>query len=126
MSATAPASPSAIDARPVSRAQPASPRPATCQMFETPLIERFSRIHPASPFLFWLPVLGYAGVRAARNGVGLGAGVATFLLGMFLWTLAEYVLHRYLFHYVGPRLWQRRMHFVLHGVHHDFPQDSDR
>ena len=103
-----------------------SPRPATCQMFETPLIERFSRIHPASPFLFWLPVFGYAGVHAARNGLGLFPGVGLFLAGVFLWTFAEYVLHRYVFHYLGPRPWQRRMHFVLHGVHHDFPQDADR
>jgi dihydroceramide fatty acyl 2-hydroxylase len=101
-------------------------RPVTCQMFETPLIERFSRIHPLTPFLFWLPVLGYLGVRSAKNGVGAGEGLALGLAGLLLWTLAEYVLHRYLFHYIGPRLWQRRMHFVLHGVHHDFPQDTGR
>ncbi|XXY49850.1 sterol desaturase family protein [Sorangium sp. So ce269] len=101
-------------------------RPATCQMFETPLIERFSRIHPIVPFAFWLPVYGYLGVRAALNGVGLLDGLGLLVLGLFLWTFAEYVLHRYVFHYVGPRLWQRRMHFVLHGVHHDFPQDADR
>ncbi|WP_437803481.1 sterol desaturase family protein [Sorangium sp. So ce693] len=101
-------------------------RPATCQMFETPLIERFSRIHPITPFVFWLPVYSYLGVRAARHGVGLLTGLGLVLVGLFLWTLAEYVLHRYVFHYVGPRLWQRRMHFVLHGVHHDFPQDADR
>ncbi|XYI03486.1 sterol desaturase family protein [Sorangium sp. So ce1128] len=101
-------------------------RPATCQMFETPLIERFSRIHPIVPFAFWLPVYGCLGVRAALNGVGLLDGLGLLLVGLFLWTFAEYVLHRYVFHYVGPRLWQRRMHFVLHGVHHDFPQDADR
>ncbi|WP_437627672.1 sterol desaturase family protein [Sorangium sp. So ce1151] len=101
-------------------------RPATCQMFETPLIERFSRIHPIVPFAFWLPVYGYLGVRAALNGVGLLDGLGLLLVGLFLWTFAEYVLHRYVFHYVGPRLWQRRVHFVLHGVHHDFPQDADR
>lgn len=95
-------------------------------MFETPLIERFSRIHPASPFLFWLPVAGYFGVRSYQHGVGLGQGVALALGGLLFWTLAEYVLHRYVFHYVGPRLWQRRVHFILHGVHHDFPQDADR
>lgn len=100
--------------------------PKTCQMFETPLIERFSRIHPVTPFVFWLPVLGYMGYRAAGNGVGIGLGVALALGGLLLWTLAEYVLHRYVFHYLGPRLWQRRMHFVLHGVHHDFPQDTGR
>src|SRR5262245_12753410 len=101
-------------------------KPRTCQMFETPLIERFSRIHPATPFVFWLPVLWYFGVRAAKNGMGLPTGVGLFVVGVLIWTLTEYVLHRYLFHYLGPRLWQRRMHFVLHGVHHDFPQDSDR
>ena len=101
-------------------------RPVTCQMFETPLIERFSRVHPVMPFVFWLPVLGYLGVRAAGNAVGILAGTGLLLGGLLLWTLAEYLLHRYLFHYSGPRSWQRRMHFVIHGVHHDFPQDSDR
>jgi sterol desaturase/sphingolipid hydroxylase (fatty acid hydroxylase superfamily) len=95
-------------------------------MFETPLIERFSRIHPITPFLFWLPLLAYLGVRAGLNGMGALQGIAIGLAGVLLWTFMEYVLHRYLFHYSGPRLWQRRMHFVLHGVHHDFPQDTDR
>jgi len=124
MSATAPAPSSLIAARPTTRA--AAPKPVTCQMFETPLIERFSRINPVTPFLFWLPVLGYAAYHAAGNGVGLGVGVALGLAGLLAWTFAEWTLHRYLFHYVGPRPWQRRMHFVLHGVHHDFPQDGDR
>ena len=103
-----------------------SAKPATCRMFETPVIERFSRVHPAMPFVFWLPVCGYLAFRAYENSVGPVKGLSLGLLGLFVWTLAEYVLHRWVFHYVGPRLWQRRVHFVLHGVHHDFPQDSDR
>jgi dihydroceramide fatty acyl 2-hydroxylase len=95
-------------------------------MFETPLIERFSRIHPATPFVFWLPVLGFAGWRAVTGGVTLPMFTGLLLLGVLLWSFAEYTLHRWLFHYTGPRPWQRRMFFVLHGVHHDFPQDSDR
>jgi sterol desaturase/sphingolipid hydroxylase (fatty acid hydroxylase superfamily) len=95
-------------------------------MFETPLIERFSRIHPVTPFLFWLPVLGYLAYRGVANGVTILGFAGAFLGGALFWTLAEYVLHRYLFHYLGPRIWQRRVHFVLHGVHHDFPQDADR
>lgn len=121
MTATAPATTSALRAE----RRPA-PRPTTCQMFETPLIERFSRIHPAGPFLFWLPVLGYAAYHAAQNGVTLLPGIGLTLAGILTWTFAEYMLHRYLFHYTGPRPWQRRMFFVLHGVHHDFPNDSDR
>ena len=101
--------------------------PETCQMFETPLIERFSRIHPATPFLFWLPVLGYvayASLGAGAMGVPPFAGLV--VLGALMWTFTEYTLHRFVFHYTGPRPWQRRMFFVLHGVHHDFPNDKDR
>jgi len=47
--------------------RPAPERPETCQMFETPLIERFSRIHPASPFVFWLPILAVVGYRALAD-----------------------------------------------------------
>jgi sterol desaturase/sphingolipid hydroxylase (fatty acid hydroxylase superfamily) len=103
-----------------------APKLVTCRMFETPLIERFSRIHPSTPFLFWLPVCGYLVFRAFENGVGIAKGLGLLLGGLFMWTFAEYVLHRWLFHYMGPRQWQRRVHFVLHGVHHDFPQDADR
>ncbi len=95
-------------------------------MFETPLIERFSRVHPSGPFLFWLPVLAYAGYHAFSHGIGVLTFAGLFVLGLLMWTFAEYMLHRYLFHYMGPRPWQRRMYFVIHGVHHDFPQDTDR
>jgi sterol desaturase/sphingolipid hydroxylase (fatty acid hydroxylase superfamily) len=106
--------------------RPNAARPVTCQMFETPLIERFSRIHPATPFVFWLPVLAYAGYHGFRQGVGVGAFIGLVLFGVLVWTFTEYTLHRWLFHFSGPRPWQKRMFFVLHGVHHDFPQDSDR
>ncbi len=96
-------------------------------MFETPLIERFSRIHPATPFVFWLPVLGYTAYRSLAGGaMGVPAFVGLAITGVLLWTFIEYTLHRWVFHYTGPRPWQRRMFFVLHGVHHDFPQDRDR
>lgn len=106
--------------------RPNAVRPVTCQMFETPLIERFSRIHPATPFVFWLPVLAYAGYHGVHQGVGVGAFAGLFFLGILVWTFTEYTLHRWVFHFSGPRPWQKRMFFVLHGVHHDFPQDSDR
>lgn len=101
-------------------------RPTTCRMFETPLIERFSRIHPSTPFVFWLPVLVYLGYRTFAHGVAVAAALGLLAAGALAWTLAEYVLHRYVFHFVGASSWQRRMHFVIHGVHHDFPQDADR
>jgi dihydroceramide fatty acyl 2-hydroxylase len=114
-------------------------KPASCRMFETPLIERFSRIHPATPFLFWIPILAFILVRANVAGAagqgaeGLGgavlgapAQIGLLLCGVLIWSLVEYGLHRYVFHYQGPKPWQRRVFFIIHGVHHDYPQDVGR
>lgn len=101
-------------------------RKTTCRMFETPLIERFSRVHPAAPFVFYLPIVFYLGYHAFSNGITVAPFVGFVVAGALLWTLAEYILHRWVFHYVGPAAWQRRVHFIIHGVHHDYPNDSDR
>ncbi len=100
---------------------------STCRMFDTPFIEFFSHIHPASPFAFWVPTLGALSYWVMSTGTVTPLGFAGLLLaGVLAWTLVEYLLHRYVFHYIGPRAWQRRFHFVFHGVHHDFPQDAKR
>ena len=95
-------------------------------MFDTPLIEFFSRIHPLSPFAFWLPVLGLLCWWNLSNGMALLTLFGWVGAGVVAWSLAEYLLHRYVFHYIGAKPWQRRLYFVLHGVHHDYPQDAKR
>ncbi|MEM1028883.1 MAG: sterol desaturase family protein [Myxococcota bacterium] len=101
-------------------------RPTTCRMFDTPLIEFFSRIHPLSPFAFWVPTLGLLSAYVLYRGMSAALLVALAAAGWLAWSLVEYLLHRYVFHYVKPRPWQRRFHFIAHGVHHDFPQDAAR
>lgn len=101
-------------------------RKTTCRMFETPLIERFSRAHGTTPFIFWLPVVGYLGYHAFSLGIAVAPFIGLVLAGVLVWTFAEYVLHRWVFHYCGPRPWQRRMFFIIHGVHHDYPNDAGR
>lgn len=101
-------------------------RPSTCRMFETPLIERFSRVHPVAPFAFWIPVILLFAARVLSDGVHPAAMAALVLAGMLVWSLTEYVLHRFVFHYIRPSHGVRRLYFVLHGVHHDFPSDGSR
>lgn len=99
----------------------------TCRMFESDFIEWFSRIHPITPFVAWIPVVLYVIYRSvARHDLGLGGVAGTFVAGVLAWTLAEYLLHRYVFHWTKPTYWGRRIHFLLHGVHHDYPNDGDR
>jgi sterol desaturase/sphingolipid hydroxylase (fatty acid hydroxylase superfamily) len=96
-------------------------------MFENDFLERFSRIHPATVFVVWIPVAAlFLGRSVVRHDVPLGAIAALFVTGAFTWSLSEYVLHRWVFHWTNDTPWGKRVHFLLHGVHHDFPNDKDR
>lgn len=43
-----------------------------------------------------------------------------FVMGVLLWSLLEYLIHRFLFHMKPPRdsHYLIMLHFVLHGQHH--------
>ena len=45
---------------------------------------------------------------------------------MLIWTLLEYVIHRYVFHYEPKTRVGKFLHFMIHGVHHDYPNDASR
>lgn len=96
-------------------------------MFDNPILEWGSRVHPVVPPLIYLPVIGYLLVRAVDHEHLSGAAVAAvFALGIVFWSLVEYLLHRFVFHLEPDSRWGRRMHFIIHGVHHDFPHDPMR
>ncbi len=102
-------------------------RGETCRMFESDFFEWFSRIHPATPFVAYVPMILYFAYRVvARGDLHLGIAAALVLAGVLIWSLTEYVLHKYLFHFQTEAPWTKRMHFFLHGVHHDYPNDGDR
>lgn len=55
--------------------------------------------------------------------------IGCFLFGNLVWTLLEYILHRFLFHIDGflpDRPFFLLLHFLLHGVHHYLPMDRLR
>lgn len=99
------------------------------RLFKSDFLEFFTHIHPAVVVIIWLPVAIYAMIRgildwpSASKTVGI---IITFLIGLFLWTLAEYLLHRFLFHYHPKTPTQERIFFLFHGVHHAQPQVKTR
>ena len=96
-------------------------------MFESDLLERFSRINPITVFVVWVPIVVGVLYRSwVRNELSVLATLGLVAAGLLMWTLCEYVLHRYVFHWTEDSPRGRRIHFLLHGVHHDFPNDKDR
>jgi dihydroceramide fatty acyl 2-hydroxylase len=98
----------------------------SARMFESPLLERFSRAHPAMPAVVYGPVALIALVQGVRSGKSLAVVLLEAVLGYVTWTLFEYWLHRLLFHLPvrGPKT--QRAYFLIHGMHHDYPWDETR
>lgn len=52
--------------------------------------------------------------------------VFVFLAGIVFWTLFEYMMHRYLFHITHKDKSILRFKYIVHGIHHEFPNDEER
>ncbi len=96
-------------------------------MFEHPWLDRLTHMHPITPVVIYLPVIIYSLYQTflARH-LGFLAAAGLFAAGVFLWTFTEYTLHRFVFHYQPTTQIGKWVHFVFHGVHHDYPRDSTR
>ncbi|KAJ5997844.1 hypothetical protein N7499_005762 [Penicillium canescens] len=77
----------------------------------------------------WLPPVIY-GTTVGLSGLGnISVTASYWISGVCLWTLIEYLMHRFLFH-VDHWLPDNRvgltLHFLLHGIHHYLPMDKYR
>jgi sterol desaturase/sphingolipid hydroxylase (fatty acid hydroxylase superfamily) len=99
---------------------------ASPPLFRNRFLDFFSRIHPAVPALIYVPVIVLLVVLGANRGQGALEIIALLVAGLVLWTLSEYWLHRKIFHWDPDHPIGHRLHFVIHGVHHDHPNDKMR
>ena len=109
---------------------PPVPQRGSPRMFRVDWIERhISRVRPAQVLAFWVPVVVALTIWSLRvPGLAPAATLGLFAAGVLAWTLLEYALHRFAFHFV-PRETselQRDLAYLVHGVHHDWPHDADR
>ena len=98
---------------------------ASPRLFDNPLLDKLSRVHWSVPLFVYVPIILALGVASFELIAPLTA-TATIALGYLIWTLIEYFGHRYLFHWEFPGTLGRRLHFLIHGVHHDHPNDPLR
>jgi dihydroceramide fatty acyl 2-hydroxylase len=95
------------------------------RMFDSEVLDRLSRVHPSVPLLIYVPVIAALVVIASMH-LALGALVLWFVAGWAAWTLFEYWMHRIVFHFEPEDGIGARLHFIIHGVHHDHPNDPMR
>ncbi len=94
-------------------------------MFESRLLDACSRVHPMVPVIIFGP--GIAALTAwSLSNVSLPATIGLAIGGYALWTLFEYWLHRIVFHFEPDHGIGARLHWIIHGIHHEHPNDPLR
>lgn len=97
------------------------------QIFKNQYLEYLTKTHPLiiwgmyMPVIILLPYYGYNSLQFSGLKLSL-----LFIAGMLGWTLFEYLMHRFLFHYVSANARLQRITYVMHGNHHEFPRDRQR
>lgn len=97
------------------------------RMFNSNWMDAISRVHFSVPLYLYVPVIMICLYRSIFVFQLDGLLILGFsMIGIFVWTFAEYNLHRFIFHYHPTSEWGKRLSFIMHGVHHDYPNDSKR
>jgi sterol desaturase/sphingolipid hydroxylase (fatty acid hydroxylase superfamily) len=99
------------------------------RLFKSDFLEFFTHISPVAVLVIWTPVTLFFLIKSI---VDLQPGESwlfipvAFLLAVFVWTLTEYVVHRFVFHFDPKNERVAAVWFMFHGVHHAQPQLKTR
>jgi len=96
-------------------------------LFSSKFLDVFSRVSWYVPLILFVPVVIYFSYLSLA--VYNFSSIKFLLLisgGFLLWSLTEYLFHRFVFHHYPKSVWGRKIHFLVHGVHHAYPNDSMR
>lgn len=97
------------------------------RIFDNPIMDFLSRVSWWVIPIIYIPMIIffiYKGI--VINEIPLISFGLYFVLGIIIWTFLEYTLHRWAFHFEARTKRQERILFLVHGIHHDYPQDSKR
>jgi dihydroceramide fatty acyl 2-hydroxylase len=94
-------------------------------MFDSAILDKLSRVHPVVPLIVFIPAIAVTFALGQEGTPPLEVS-AWIVGGWIFWTLTEYWLHRLVFHFEPEDGIGARLHWIIHGVHHDHPNDPMR
>ena len=96
-------------------------------LFQNRLLERLTRT------TFYFPVVLYLVIGIVTSvycyfslSIHILTIIGLFVTGVFIFTLVEYLIHRFVFHFKANTPRQHELKYKIHGVHHHYPKDKDR
>lgn len=102
-----------------------TPSSQRARLFKNAFLEMLTIMSPRTFMVSWallLPMIAWIG----WGSVSPGHGLALVAIGLFAWTLFEYAMHRFPFHFESSYSVVSRAVFLMHGNHHADPNDALR
>jgi len=97
------------------------------RIFKNQYLEMLTKTHPLVIWGMYLPVicflLYYSFIKAGFTWPSI---LLLFISGILSWTLFEYLMHRFAFHYVAHSPGAKRIVYIIHANHHEYPRDRER
>ncbi len=96
-------------------------------IFRNKWLDKLTRTHISIPvglfFLYAIALIYYTKVATDLTNIQV---VLLFFGGWFLFTFAEYTVHRGVYHMEPNSQWRKKVAYTMHGIHHDYPKDKQR
>lgn len=97
------------------------------QLFRNAYLEYLTKTHPLVIWGIYTPIIVLLPYYSANVVIfSTKTTLLVFLSGVFFWSLTEYLLHRFLFHHHPITEKGKRINYILHGNHHEYPRDKER
>jgi sterol desaturase/sphingolipid hydroxylase (fatty acid hydroxylase superfamily) len=97
------------------------------RIFRNQYLEMLTKTHPLVIWGMYLPVIFFSLYYSfAQADFVFSYIILVFSAGMLSWTLFEYLLHRFIFHFIAESPRMQRIIYIIHANHHEYPRDKER
>ena len=97
------------------------------RLFSSNILEQLTRTNFLFPIItYYVGAILFILLSYFNKSIHFSAALWLIPLGWLLFTLVEYLVHRFVFHFHATTEKQLNIQYSIHGVHHEFPRDKER
>jgi sterol desaturase/sphingolipid hydroxylase (fatty acid hydroxylase superfamily) len=97
------------------------------RLFKNQYLEHLTKTHPLVIWGIYLPILVFMlYFSVSKLSITIWQTTLVFMLGIISWSLFEYSIHRYVFHFFAESERAKKIVYIIHGNHHQYPRDKER
>jgi sterol desaturase/sphingolipid hydroxylase (fatty acid hydroxylase superfamily) len=97
------------------------------RLFKNQYLEYLTKTHPLVIWGLYAPIILFMIYYCSTvKQLGILQIILAFLGGMFFWSFFEYCIHRFAFHFVAESERAKKIVYIIHGNHHEYPRDKER